>query len=87
MVQKMANPGPPPMKTVSEREAAQIDKMFTYHPTKDDQLPRYQQLRAAARDFATVIMISCPDSRERSLALTQLQLANMMANAAIACNE
>jgi len=64
-----------------------VDKIFTYHRPTGDQQRRYQSLRNLAKDFAWEIMASCPQSRERSLALTNLQQTVMWANASIACNE
>jgi len=72
---------------VSERTQQQLDNAFTYHAPKADQLPRYEALRAGAKLFAEMIVSFCPESREKSLALTHLKLSVRMANAAIARNE
>lgn len=64
-----------------------IDDSFTYHAPKADQIPRYTQLREKFRETALMIARYTPPGRERAIALTQLQLANMAANAAIACGE
>jgi hypothetical protein len=66
-----------------------IDKRFTYHPPKDgyNQTERYKILRDIAKSFAVDILRACPSSRERSLALTNLEQAVFWANAAIARNE
>lgn len=63
-----------------------IENYFTYHAPKEGQPEKYERIRAAAKDFATVINEECPDSREKSLAITNLQQASMWANASIACN-
>ena len=60
---------------------------FTYHPPKDDQADRYQELRDAGGSVAHLIDMLCPDSREKSLALTNIEQAIMWANAAIARRE
>lgn len=61
---------------------------YTYHAPKDDQAERYVLIRNAGYDLARVIMENCPPSRERSVALTNLDLHVIMpANAAIARNE
>ena len=62
-------------------------KRFTYHAPKNDQASRYEKIRADARFFAELLIELCPESRERSLALTNLEQAVMWANAAIARNE
>lgn len=63
---------------------AQIENNFTYHaPGKDDWLV-YEQLRDKAKELAYLIKDLTPDSREQSLALTNLEQAVMWANAAVA---
>ncbi len=64
-----------------------LKSRFTYHPPKDDQADRYQNIRAGGHWLASVIDTLCPDSREKSLAITKLQEAVMWANASIAVNE
>lgn len=68
-------------------DANDITNRFTYHAPKGNQVERYQEIRDAARLFAELINIYCPDSREKSLALTHLEEAVFWANAAIARNE
>ena len=65
----------------------QIENTFTYHAPKGDQTTRYQSIRDCAKELAHNIERNCPDSREKSLALTNLQQAVMWANASIAINE
>lgn len=65
----------------------ELRKRFTYHPPKEEQPGRYAALRGYALDFALMIDTECPDSREKSLALTNLEQVVMWANAAIARNE
>ena len=65
----------------------QIEDTFTYHKPFGDQPQRYEALRNMAKMLATLIQGSCPESREKSLAITNLQQAIMWANASIAINE
>jgi hypothetical protein len=65
----------------------QIKNIFTYHKPKADQPERYEKLREGARLLAQGINELCPESREKSLAITNLQQAVMWANASIAINE
>lgn len=65
----------------------QLQNIFTYHAPFGDQSGRYEALRAHARGMALLIDKLCPDSREKSLAITNLQQAIMWANASIAINE
>ena len=64
-----------------------IEKNFTYHPPKEGQANRYQCIRDTAKGFALLLEGICPDSREKSLAMTKLEEAVMWANASIARNE
>lgn len=66
---------------------AEIEKRFTYHPPKEGQPQRYEHLRERFKEMAYVIVHECPDSRERSLALTKLEEAIFWSNASIARNE
>ena len=65
----------------------QIDNTFTYHKPTGTQPERYEKIRSDAKVLARTIQDSCPESREKSLALTNLQQAVMWANASIAINE
>jgi len=60
---------------------------FTYHPPKENQPKRYEALRLSGKTLAFDIEEMCPDSREKSLALTKLEETIMWANASIARNE
>lgn len=64
-----------------------VNNIFTYHRPFGNQPERYEKLRNKAKELATMIMESCPESREKSLALTNLQQTIMWANASIAINE
>ena len=65
----------------------ELANRFTYHAPREDQVERYEEIRAKAMLFALEVYGSCPESRERSLALTKIEEAVMWANAAIARNE
>ena len=65
----------------------ELDNIFTYHAPKEGQAAKYEQLRAAAKGLAQLIMDLTPQSREQSVAVTNVQQAVMWANAAIAINE
>jgi len=68
-------------------EQNEIDIRFTYHAPKGDQVDRYGKLRAMARQFTEMVNEICPESREKSLAFTNIEQAIMWANAAIARRE
>lgn len=65
----------------------QIENNFTYHSPKNDQPQRYEAIRAKAKELASLINDSTVNSREQSLAFTNLEQAIFWANAAIARNE
>lgn len=64
-----------------------LENRFTYHPPKGDQAARYEHFRKLGLELALQIGVECPDSREKSIALTKLDEVVMWANAAIARNE
>lgn len=64
----------------------ELDNNFTYHAPKEGQPEKYQAIRAKAKEFALLIDELCPNSREKSIAFTQLETAMFWANAAIARN-
>jgi hypothetical protein len=68
-------------------EKEKLEKDFTYHAPKGDQVPRYQAIRDQAKNFAAYVLAATIPSREQSLALTKLEEAVFWANAAIARNE
>ena len=66
---------------------ASIENNFTYHKPFGSQQERYERIRALAKELAYEFSFSCPQSRELSVALTNLESSVMWANAAIARNE
>jgi hypothetical protein len=64
-----------------------LKKRFTYHPPKEGQPIRYEGIRTKGYELAKFIEKACPESREKSLALTRIEEAIMWANASIARNE
>lgn len=64
-----------------------LDNIFTYHAPREYQVKVYEGLRQQAKELAEMFMLECPQSRERSLALTNLEQSVMWANAAIARNK
>lgn len=63
-----------------------IENNFSYHAPKDGQPEKYEEIRGKGGEFARLIDGLCPDSREKSLAMTKLEEATMWANASIARN-
>ena len=63
-----------------------IESAFTYHAPKTGQPEMYTEIREKAKELAYLIDSTCPDSREKSLAMTKLEECVMWANAGIARN-
>lgn len=57
---------------------------FSYHSPKGDQPERYNAIRSKGQELALLLDGLCPESRELSLAMTNLEQALFWANAAIA---
>lgn len=64
----------------------QIENNFSYHAPKPGQQEIYQEIRDQAKELAYLIDQKAPGSREKSLAMTNLEQAVFWANAAIARN-
>ena len=68
-------------------EASEIETRFTYHPPKDGQADIYVLIRDKGAEMSQLVNGYCPESREKSLAITKIEEAVMWANAAIARRE
>jgi hypothetical protein len=64
----------------------QIENNFKYHAPKEGQPEKYNAIREKAKELAHLIDQECPNSREKSVAFTNLETAVMWANASIARN-
>lgn len=64
----------------------QIENNFSYHAPKPGQPEKYTAIREKAKELVYMIADLCPASRERSVAMTELETAIMWANASIARN-
>lgn len=71
----------------SPESSKDLVNRFTYVPPKEGQPERYQKIRKAALEFATMLDAMVPPSREKSLAMTHLEEVVMWANAGIARHE
>lgn len=84
-----------PMEPVCQNELqaqndiiANIMPRFDYHGPNSIQIPKYQNLRDAAKAFATVIVRNCPVyAQETQSALQAVETALMLANKSIALND
>lgn len=71
----------------ANRINSQLENNFKYHSPKEGQPEKYEAIREKAKQLAYLIGDLCPDSREKSLAITKLEEATMWANASIARDE
>lgn len=62
---------------------AQIDRDFTNHPPDEDTQAAMESLRVKIKAVASVLY-ALPNSRERSLAITNLEQSTMWSMAALA---
>ncbi len=60
---------------------------FKHHPPKTGQAEKYEEIRTMALGLALRLNVLCPDSREKSTAITKLEEAVFWANASIARRE
>ncbi len=63
----------------------QLENWFTYHSPTPEQLPKYQAIREAGLNLATVIVENSPSSADQTAAIRKIREGCMTANAAIAC--
>jgi hypothetical protein len=69
----------------TNRKNESIEKSFTYHSPKEGP-EKYNKIRKAFKELAYLIDEEVPNSREKSVAMTNLETANFWANAGIARN-
>jgi hypothetical protein len=63
-----------------------IENNFKYHAPREGQPAIYEEIRNKAKELAYLIDSYCPNSREKSLAMTKLEESVMWTNAGIARN-
>lgn len=64
-----------------------IDKPYAYHKPSPDGLDRITRLREAFSGVQRVIDETCPLSRQKSIAVTELETAAMWAIKAVVFND
>lgn len=67
-------------------EQKDLHHRFNHHVPTGNKFEKYERIRKIARDYADNLNLTCPDSREKSLAITKLEEVVFWANAAIARN-
>lgn len=64
-----------------------IDKPYAYHKPSDDGLARINALREAFSNLERLINETCPNSRHKSVAITNLETTAMWAIKAVVFND
>lgn len=68
--------------------AYDIEKNLTNHPPATEEIiEKFESLRRCAKEFAAEIDALCPDSREKSLAFTNLEQTVFWSIASLARNQ
>jgi hypothetical protein len=73
----------PYQKPTNDELEAIWDWNLTNHTPTEEAIKKIESLRELAKDYAEGIIKLCPESRERSLALTSLEQTNYNAVAGI----
>lgn len=63
-----------------------LENWFTYHAPRADQIPKFENIREAAHEFAKVILENTPPSPDQTTAIRKIREAVMTANQSIACD-
>jgi len=61
----------------------ELDTIFRYSAPTQEHRDKFEKLNKIMLEFANAINELCPDSREKSLAITKLDECRFFANAAI----
>lgn len=76
------------MEDSSDRkDRAHIDKPFAYHKPSKEGMEKITHLREIFSTCKRVIELICPESRQRSVALTELETSAMWAIKAVVFND
>lgn len=73
--------------TGDKAEKAHIDKPFAYHKPSEDGMAKITSLREGFSRIKGLIELHCPESRQRSVALTELETSAMWAIKAVVFND
>lgn len=74
--------------TSTHDQFTRLEHNLTNHPPANDTvIERFESLREDAKFLGASIIVLCPNSREKALALTNLEQTVMWAVAAIARNQ
>jgi hypothetical protein len=70
---------------MKEQELAEVTERFgPYRKPTEVTIPKYQAIQGKCLELALLINDLCPHSKQKAIALTNLEACKMSANAAIA---
>lgn len=70
--------------TLGEHEATRLQWLFTHHPPTPDQIPRYEAIREAAKQFVTTALLNSEPGADQEAGIRLVREAVMTFNASIA---
>lgn len=73
-------------ETFGHLKDSEWNRHFTYHKPNEKQIPRYNAINKAAKEFAEVICANVPSSADRTAALRMVVQTKMTCNSYIATN-
>lgn len=76
-----------PEETVGAIVGLPTHKTYAYHKPSADGLAKIQHLRSVFSMVHDIVLNTAPNSRERSIALTNLEEAAMWAIKSVVCND
>ncbi len=65
---------------------AELDNRFIYHRPTPEKVTAHETVTQETLKLAKILRDVCPEGRNLSIALTELESVRMRANAAIACD-
>jgi hypothetical protein len=68
-------------------DISELIKRFTYHEPTPEKIDTFRDIRQAGFNLVEILNKVLPDSREKSLAITNIEQAVMWANASLARNK
>lgn len=73
-----------PMRPMNDSEI--LARLFSPQPPNEITIPKFTAINQAAKNFAEVVLQTCPPSADRTDAIREIRKARMTANQAVALN-
>lgn len=83
--QDLVRVGPATASTsLTAEQQVELDHAYGYKAPTPEQIPKYEAINQAAKNFERVVLENCPSSADRTFATRQIRDARMTANRSIA---